>query len=213
MTPLVDQGVVAGNTYDKYGTRNPIARALMRGFLGAFRELVETSGARDVHEVGCGEGELSLTLHGMGCRVRGSDLSPMVIDEARRRAEASGADIPFEATSIYELQPGRDRAELVVCCEVLEHLDDPDRGLDVLASLASPHLLVSVPREPLWRALNMTRGKYLGALGNTPGHVNHWSTGAFLRFLRRRVEVVEVRRPWPWTMALCRTAGDGTADP
>ena len=28
---------------------------------------------------------------------------------------------------------------------------------------------VSVPREPIWRAANMARGKYLGALGNTPG--------------------------------------------
>ena len=37
------------------------------------------------------------------------------------------------------------------------------------------HLLVSVPREPLWRALNVARGAYLRELGNTPGHVNHWS--------------------------------------
>ena len=39
-------------------------------------------------------------------------------------------------------------------------------------------LLVSVPREPLWRGLNMARGAYMRDLGNTPGHVNHWSKRA-----------------------------------
>jgi hypothetical protein len=66
---------------------------------------------------------------------------------------------------------------------------------------------VSVPREPLWRALNLARLSYVGALGNTPGHLNHWSKGAFLEFLTGSVEVVEVRSPLPWTMALCRVNG------
>jgi hypothetical protein len=63
---------------------------------------------------------------------------------------------------------------------------------------------VSVPREPLWRALNLARLKYVGALGNTPGHLNHWSRRRFVEFLERRLQVVEVRSPMPWTMALCR---------
>jgi hypothetical protein len=50
----------------------------------------------------------------------------------------------------------------------------------------------------------MARGKYLGALGNTPGHLNHWSSEGFLRLLRRRFDVIEMRAPLPWTMALCR---------
>jgi hypothetical protein len=30
-----------------------------------------------------------------------------------------------------------------------------------------------VPREPIWRIGNMARGRYLGDLGNTPGHIQH----------------------------------------
>ena len=45
------------------------------------------------------------------------------------------------------------------------------------------HLLVSVPREPLWRGLNMARGAYIKDLGNTPGHLNHWSRKAFVELL------------------------------
>ena len=87
----------------------------------------------------------------------------------------------------------------------MEHLPDPVGALSVVASLASPWAIVSVPREPLWRGLNMARLKYLGSLGNTPGHLNHWSRRSFVRFLETTFDVVDVRAPLPWTMALCRT--------
>jgi hypothetical protein len=81
---------------------------------------------------------------------------------------------------------------------------DPARALAVLSTLARPHLIVSVPREPLWRLLNLARGHYWHALGNTPGHLQHWSTPAFLHLLQQHLEVVELRTPLPWTMARCR---------
>jgi SAM-dependent methyltransferase len=193
-----------GNVYDKYGTRNPIERRLVGGFIASLEDLVARSGAREAHEVGCGEGELALRLARRGLRVRGTDASPEVIEEARRRAHAAGAEIDYRAAPIEELGPARDAAELIVCCEVLEHLLDPTDGLARVASLARPWLIVSVPREPLWRTLNLARLRYVSALGNTPGHVGHWSRAAFLGLLRSRVDVVAVRSPLPWTMALCR---------
>jgi 2-polyprenyl-3-methyl-5-hydroxy-6-metoxy-1,4-benzoquinol methylase len=193
-----------GNVYDKYGTSNPIARRLMAGFMSEFDRLVERTGASEAHEVGCGEGELAIRLAGRGIRVRGTDAFPGVLEEARERARAAGAQIEFEATPIEQLDPAMHAAELVVCCEVLEHLEDPHRGLEVLAQLATPWLIVSVPREPLWRALNLARLSYVGDLGNTPGHLTHWSRRAFERFLGERFEVVDLRTPIPWTMALCR---------
>jgi hypothetical protein len=59
-----------------------------------------------------------------------------------------------------------------------------------------------VPREPLWRGLNLARGAYVQSLGNTPGHVNHWSRRGFVRLLARHGRVIEVRSPFPWTMLL-----------
>ena len=193
-----------GNVYDKYGSANPIERRLMAGFMADLDELVELSGAREAHEVGCGEGEVSIRLARRGIRMRGTDAFPQVLEEARERAATAGVEIDFEATPIERLDPERHAAELVVCCEVLEHLEDPARGLEVLAELARPWLIASVPREPLWRALNLARLSYISALGNTPGHLNHWSKHGFERFLAERFEVVEVRSPLPWTMALCR---------
>jgi 2-polyprenyl-3-methyl-5-hydroxy-6-metoxy-1,4-benzoquinol methylase len=197
-----------GNVYDKYSSGHPIERRLVARFLGQLETLVELSGAREAHEVGCGEGELALRMARRGLRVRGSDASPEVIAEARRRAAEVGAEIDYEPEAVEELTPERDAAELVVCCEVLEHLEDPRAALDVLVELARPWLIVSVPREPLWRVLNLARLEYVSDLGNTPGHRWHWSKRGFIRFLEERVEVIEVRDPIPWTMALCRAGGD-----
>ena len=83
-------------------------------------------------------------------------------------------------------------------------MPDPEGTLAQMARCAQRHLLVSVPREPLWRGLNMARGAYWAHLGNTPGHLNHWSRSAFVRLLARHGEVVEARSPFPWTMLLVR---------
>lgn len=196
--------VIAGNVYPKYTTRNPIARRLVDGFIANLRDLVRATGAQEVHEVGCGEGHLSMLLAAEGLRVRGCDLSPGAIAAARQQSRRRGLDIAFEAANLYDLVPERHGAPLVLCCEVLEHVPDPARALATLATLARPHLIVSVPREPLWRLLNLARGRYWGALGNTPGHLQHWSTPAFLALLQEHLEVLELRTPLPWTMARCR---------
>jgi hypothetical protein len=86
---------------------------------------------------------------------------------------------------------------------LFDPLEDPDRALEVLAGLAKPWLIASVPREPLWRGLNLARLSYVGQFGNTPGHLNHWSRRGFVRFLTNSFEVIELRSPTPWTMALC----------
>ena len=177
----------------------------MDGFIRELVELVDQTGASDVHEVGCGEGELARRLAARGLNVRGTDASGNVIEEARRRAEAAGVRVDFGVADLEELEPAQDAAGLIVCCEVMEHLADADTALSALAGLARPWAIISVPREPLWRVLNLARFKYVRALGNTPGHLSHWSRQSFVRFLDRRFEVVEVRAPIPWTMALCRT--------
>lgn len=202
---LQEDGIVVGNAYDKYGSRNPAVRWIMRGFDDSLAELVAISKPGSIHEVGCGEGFWTLSWYALGIATRGSDFSKKVIDLARSNASMQGVkpDL-FEVCSVYELQPGRDSADLVVCCEVLEHLENPRRALEALQRIATHHVVISVPREPLWRLLNMARGKYLKNLGNTPGHIQHWSKNALIDLVGAYFEIVEVRTPIPWTMMLCR---------
>ncbi len=201
----VEDGLVVGNAYDKYGSKNPIVRWMMRGFDDSLAGLVEAAQPVSIHEIGCGEGYWSQRWLAAGIDARGCDISKTAIELARRNARAQGLDPDrFETRSIYELEAGRDSADLVVCCEVLEHLDDPEAGLRALQRIVGRHLIVSVPREPVWRALNLARGKYVGQGGNTPGHVQHWSSRGFIRLVARHFRIDRVLTPLPWTMLSCR---------
>lgn len=201
---LKEEGIVVGNTFDKYGSRNPLVRRIMQGFSSSLDALVNKARPRDIHEIGCGEGYLTLRWQKQGIPARGSDFSSKVIELARENARQQGfPESLFAVRSIYELEPGEDGADLIVCCEVLEHLDEPHEALQVLRGIARRRLILSVPREPTWRLLNMARGKYLPELGNTPGHVQHWSRKDFIALVSGYFEVLEVRTPLPWTMLLC----------
>ena len=200
---VADHANVAGNNYDKYGTGNPIARRLMNGFLTAFDALSLRSGATTAYEFGCGEGHLAARLQGRGVAVRGSDLDGGIVAVANAASAQAGHGAPFAAKSLYDTRADEIDAELIVCCEVLEHLPDPDAALAVLAAQRADHWLLSVPREPVWRVLNMARGRYLRDWGNTPGHLQHWSAVGFRQLIERHFTVVAERRPLPWTMLLC----------
>lgn len=200
---LQEDGIVVGNAYDKYGSRNPLVRWIMQGFGKALADLVWKAGPRTIHEVGCGEGYWVLEWNRLGIAARGSDFSEKVIALARENAQNQGASPDlFAARSIYDIESGSDSADLIVCCEVLEHLENPEAGLAALQRVAASHLVLSVPCEPIWRVLNLIRGKYVRSLGNTPGHVQHWSKAGFVELVGRYFEVIEVRTPLPWTMLL-----------
>ena len=194
--------VPTGNTFDKYGSTNPVVRRLMAGFEGTLDELFRRAAPASVLDVGCGEGVLTArwaTELDTG-RVVGIDL-----EDAKLRAEWATRQRPnleFRTLVPGKLDFAEDEFELVAATEVLEHVPDPEQTVSEMARVAGRHVLVSVPREPLWRGLNVARGAYLRDLGNTPGHVNHWSKRQFVSLLARHGEVQEARSPFPWTMLL-----------
>lgn len=193
-----------GNSFDKYGSENPVVRRLMRGFQAALDELLDLAGPGSVLDVGCGEGVLTerWAARPQLARVVGLDL-----EDPGLRAHWSGRRRPnleFVAGQAQALPFGRDEFDLVAAIESLEHVIDPRRVLEEMAGVARHHLLVSAPREPLWRMLNLLRGAYPTALGNTPGHVHHWSRRGLLELLGDYGQVIAVRSPAPWTAALVR---------
>lgn len=194
---IVDRGIVAGNVTDKYRSRNPIERLLMDRFLATVRGLYERTAADAVLEVGCGEGDLCDALRRQRlAQFAGVDVSPRILDVARQRYPW----LPVAAQSATELGFADRSFDLVLCCEVLEHLDDPLQGLREIARISRRHVIVSVPHEPIWRVLNMARGAYLADLGNTPGHIQHWSRRGFVRFVSQVLRIRAVRSPLPWTV-------------
>jgi ubiquinone/menaquinone biosynthesis C-methylase UbiE len=191
---------IVGSFYDKYRSRNPIARALTQGFLDAVTELYSKVGPKTVLEVGCGEGQLAAHLWMNGPRPErflATDLSTERIE-----AEPMPAGIEWEEASIYTLPYEDASFELVICCEVLEHLEDPEAGLREVTRVAERAVLLSTPWEPMWRALNVARLKYLRHLGNTPGHLQHFSRDQLRTLAERRLRITDMRTPLPWTVLL-----------
>ncbi len=198
------EGVVTGNTYDKYASSNPVVRRLMARFQRELDELLRLAAPSSLLDVGCGEGVLVQRWASLldGRRVVGVDLE----EESLQAGWAAHAapNLEFRVAEATSLPFANGEFDLVSAIEVLEHVPDPHAALAEMRRCAQRELLVSVPREPLWRGLNMARGAYWPALGNTPGHLNHWSRSAFVRLLAGYGEVVELRSPPPWTLALVR---------
>jgi 2-polyprenyl-3-methyl-5-hydroxy-6-metoxy-1,4-benzoquinol methylase len=157
-----------------------------------------------VLDVGCGEGVLT---YRWAQRLQNAPVVGLDLDDDKLRAEWDTRhrdNLRFGTMPPDRLPCDEDEFDLATAIEVLEHVPDPERTVSEMARVARGHLLVSVPREPLWRALNMARGAYLRDLGNTPGHVNHFTKRGFAALLSGHGEIVEICSPFPWTMILVR---------
>jgi ubiquinone/menaquinone biosynthesis C-methylase UbiE len=191
-------GVVIGNHTHKYTARNPAIRLLTERWVANLDRVfaqVEREPVGRALEVGCGEGVIADKL-----QRRFGEVVALDLPDAGLRADWRGYDGPrFLHASAHALPFGDDRFEVVVAAEVLEHLPDPHQGLQEMARVGRRHLVLSVPREPIFRSCNLVAGRYVGELGNTPGHLNHWSKRGFVRFVSQVAEVRDVTSPFPWT--------------
>jgi 2-polyprenyl-3-methyl-5-hydroxy-6-metoxy-1,4-benzoquinol methylase len=198
------EGTVTGNTYDKYGSTNPVVRRLMAGFERALDELFAQAAPQSLLDVGCGEGVLT---HKWAQRLEPRRVVGIDLEDEPIQAEWAARQAPnleYRIMKAERLPFADGEFDVATAIEVLEHVPDAGHTVAEMARVASRYLLVSVPREPLWRALNMARGAYLKDLGNTPGHLNHWSKRSFVELLSKHGEVVQARSPFPWTMLLVR---------
>lgn len=205
MVYRTENGVIVGNITNKNKSQNPIAKLLVSNFNKTLLKFIETVNPNHIHEVGAGEGWLSEIIRAkFPVKMRLTDISKNLIEE---NVLKDVRDVTLVQRSIYDLQANEDSAELVICCEVLEHIEEPELALKKLFELNTEHYLFSVPNEPLWCVLNFLRAKYISEGGNTPGHIQHWSSSAFITMLKAAgFKVLEKRNPMPWTMVLATKA-------
>jgi len=194
-------GIVIGNTTPKYTAKNPAIRWLTERWVanleGVFDRVAgDPQGApKRALEVGCGEGVIADRLQHRWAEVVALDLP-----DAGLRADWKRYTGPrFLHANAHALPFEDHQFDLVVAVEVLEHLHDPVQGLREIARVGSRHVVLSVPREPVFRSCNLFAGRYVKDLGNTPGHLNHWSKSAFVKFVSTVADVREVSSPFPWT--------------
>jgi 2-polyprenyl-3-methyl-5-hydroxy-6-metoxy-1,4-benzoquinol methylase len=102
------------------------------------------SGA-EVLDVGCGNGVISRSLGKQGLKIRGIDVSETTIEKARSLNTLP--NVRFEVISAEKLVADGVRYHAIICSEVLEHLNDPNKLVGVLHQVLHKDgvLIVTVP--------------------------------------------------------------------
>lgn len=190
----------ATDNFTKHTHKNPIQRFLIGRFFDTVLDLAGRTQAESILDVGCGEGFTlnKLKQAGIGKKLEGIEY----LDTAIELGKKYHPDIKIKQGSIYEL-PYKDNAwDLVLCTEVLEHLEDPKKALAELARVTKRYCLFSVPHEPWFMLANFLRGKNWSRWGNDIEHVNHWSKSGFEIFVSKELSIRTVRNPFAWTIIL-----------
>lgn len=187
----------------KYNTRNPVQRLLIRRFMEKVIGMFDAAGpASSVLELGCGEGFVSGQLS-----ARQKDGAYVGVDANEADLANLRAKFPFVEAhhgSIYDLSFLERTFDVVVCAEVLEHLTDPDAALAQITSVRPSWVVLSVPHEPWFCLSNLARGKNIARLGNDEDHANLWGRRGFRRLVDQHLTVERHETSYPWQLVLAR---------
>lgn len=188
--------------YQKHVSSNPVQRWLINRFTKRLIAYVQSCGSiKRVLDAGCGEG---FTLHafeiaGVTAQFSGIDNVQAALDLGRKQFPT----LDLKKGDIYALDFADQSVDVVLCTEVLEHLEKPEAALAELIRVSRKFIILSVPHEPWFMLANFFRGKYVARWGNHPEHINHWTGDEFIRLLRDAgLGIVRIESPFPWTLVL-----------
>ena len=197
--------------FGKYEKSGKLGQTLLDNYFKKVNQLtneaLKKSNINKALEIGCGPGlstqKISKMLYN-SAKLEASEYVGKLVKVAKK----NNPKLKIWQEDIYQLKSKDNSYDLVYLLEVLEHLDHPKVALAEIRRVLRPngYLIVGVPREPLWRFLNMARGSYWGSWGNTPGHLNHWSTGSLQNYIEKEFgKVLAVEKPLPWTICLAKS--------
>jgi ubiquinone/menaquinone biosynthesis C-methylase UbiE len=183
---------------EKHTTQNPLSRFFLNNFKQLLLEQTKELKPESILDVGAGEG-FTLEMfrkQNVGKRLEGIEY----MDDALKLAKKFHPEVTIKKGNIYELPYKANSFDLVICTEVLEHLDDPKAALLELKRVAKKYLIISVPNEPIFTIQRILRGKNVMKLGAHPEHIQHWSSTAFEKFIKSALTIKDSKTPLPWTM-------------
>lgn len=190
------------DNFRKHTTKNPLQRYFINAFFEILIEELRKLNPDTILDVGCGEGFGLARIHAanIGKELYGIDFL--------ERAIILGMDIhPYLSLrqgDIYNLPYKNDSFDVVLCSEVLEHLEHPQKAIKELQRVSKKHCIITVPNEPIFRIANFLRGKNLSRWGNDIEHIQHWSSGGIVKFVQKYFSIQEKRTPFPWTLVVGR---------
>ena len=195
---------------DKYTKSGKIGNMLLDNYFRSLEVLINKIPKQELEnakilEIGCGAGYSTERIQDLlpkSVDFIASDIEKENVEHAKKKL---GKSFVVTEESVYDLQRKDKSIDLIFLLEVMEHLEFPDKALEEIKRVGKGYVIIGVPREPIWRILNMARLKYLKDFGNTPGHIQHWGRRSLLKFLKSKgFEIVGVENPLPWTIVLVK---------
>ena len=188
----------------KHTSKNPLQRYLIRKFHEKIFALIEETNVIHLLDVGCGEGFgiIGLKTYNHHLQIVGLDNNRSALVWGRNHIiglepilNGNAMNLPFENNAF----------PMVVCLEVLEHLNEPSLCLEELIRVTSQFLIISVPLEPYFRIANFLRGKNLSRFGNDIDHVNWFNVPKLKRLVTaHNIEIINHSLSFPWQIVLAK---------
>jgi 2-polyprenyl-3-methyl-5-hydroxy-6-metoxy-1,4-benzoquinol methylase len=175
-----------------------LQRFLIDNFNKVLLDEIKMLDPKTILDAGCGEGFTlqRLKTANIGKKLEGFDY----LDKAVKLANRDFPDLKIRQGDIYNIKAKDNSYEVVICSEVLEHLERPKDALKELVRVSKKHVILSVPQEPLFMIGNFLRGKNIKRFGNDIEHINHWSNKSFEKFVSGYLTVRKNITPLPWTL-------------
>jgi ubiquinone/menaquinone biosynthesis C-methylase UbiE len=193
---------VAGNYFNKFQSKNFVHKILIKNYIKALVSYMKVLAPKNILDIGCGEGEIEKIL-----KEKFNDIKITGLDKdegVAREAKKLNREVDFVIADAGKIPFTDNRFDIGLCLEVLEHTRCLDDVLTELRRVTSRAVIISVPYEPYWRLLNLARCKYLKRLGNTPGHLNHFSKNKICNLVNKYFLIQELKTVFPWIFILAR---------
>lgn len=191
------------SNYLKHTSKNPIQKFLINNFYNSLISLAKPLEPISILDAGCGEGFslAKLAEKGIGKDLLGIDGSEVALELGHQLFPS----LNLTQGNIYSLPYKNDSFDLVVCTEVLEHLQNAEKAVSEVLRTTKKYAIFSVPHEPFFMLCNFLRGRDILRLGNQIEHINHWSFFTFKKFIQNNnVEIIKIKLPFPWIMILAK---------
>lgn len=182
--------------FEKHTSKNPLKKFLIDNYNKNLLSIISPLDVKNVLDAGCGEGFVLNLLYQykIGRELEGVEFA----DEAINIGKKIHPYLNLKRGSIYALRSSDRYYDIVLCTEVLEHLEEPEKALKEIERVAKKYVLITVPHEPWWTLFNFTKW------GMDIGHINHWSGKGIERFIKRNsnLKIIKKVYSFPWTMIL-----------
>lgn len=149
-------------------------------------------------DAGCGEGFTTVLLSNK-YEIKAIDTEKFYINYARMFNKRN--NISYEVCDIFDINYKK-QFDLVLCNEVLEHIEDYDKAIKLLKSASKKYLLISVPNEPYFQIANFLRLRHLKTFGNLPDHKNRWTTKKIREIMAKYGKIETTKTSSFWNFVL-----------